>query len=74
MATADDEFWRQFDDLDHRRRLHQRRREDALRLLSPGSSSVQDPESRAAWNSYCQSVARLEECVIELEHLIWRSA
>jgi hypothetical protein len=73
MAIVDEYFWRQFDDIDHRRRLHQRRREEALRRMSPASASPGDPDARAAWRSYCESVERLEQCVIELEQLIWRS-
>jgi hypothetical protein len=72
MATSDEEFWRRFDELDKRRVRHSRRREDALRRLSPSTSRVDDPDAKAAWREYCESVDRLEQSVAELERMVWQ--
>jgi hypothetical protein len=72
MTTSDQDFWRQFDELERRRATQHKRREVALRLLSPATASSEDADARSAWEQYCESVHRLEASIEELERLIWR--
>jgi hypothetical protein len=72
MQGSDDDFWRRFDELDGRRRLHSRARDDAFRRLSPLTARSDDSESRERWRQYCESVDKLEESIAELERLVWR--
>jgi hypothetical protein len=72
MATSDEEFWRQFDELDRRRVGLSRRRGAAMRRLSPSSARSDDPEATATWRQHCDSVDRLEQSLTELERLMWQ--
>ncbi len=71
MTKSDEDFWRRFDELDYRRIGQLRRRESALRQLSPTSASSRDPAAIEAWREYCESVDQLEQSIAELERLIW---
>jgi hypothetical protein len=72
MSKTDDDFWRRFDELDGRRVRHSWRRAEAFRRLNPSTSKSDDPEAKAAWRQYCESVDRLEQSVAELERLVWQ--
>jgi len=72
MTASDEDFWLQFDELDRKRRRHHKRREEALRQLSPATASPADSAVRSAWEEYCESVSNLEASIEELEKLIWR--
>jgi len=72
MVSSDEEFWRRFDELDGGRVRHSRRREEAFRRLNPSTFRSNDPEAKAAWRQYCESVDRFEQSVAELERLVWQ--
>lgn len=71
MTQTDEDFWRRFDELDRRRVSQLRRRELALRQLSPASANSRDAVAIDAWREYCESIGRLEQSIAELERLIW---
>lgn len=72
MSPSNEDFWRQFDELDRRRRRSYRRHEEAFRRLDPSTAEPVDSTSRDTWREYCETVKELERSVAELESLTWR--
>ncbi len=72
MTAEKTELWQVFDEAELRRRGMRVRQQDAFRQLDVSASDLGHLASVRAWDEYCRATQALNECVAELESLVWQ--
>jgi hypothetical protein len=72
MTVPNTDLWELFDEMDRRRRKRRILHEQAFRQLDVAASSLRDAQSLQTWASYCDATRALDECVAEIESIVWK--